>query len=243
LMIVGFLIAIPYSVAGLLGQSKNPLIYIFQSHFGVIAANVLQVVVFLAIFSCVLANMVVATRLTFALSRDRMLPGSSVLGSVNKTTRTPIASILLVAVVGIGVNMLSAGIAANVVSICSVAYYFVYMLTVGAALYAHLTNRIPAHRAGDFTLGRWFIIVAASALLFTIGVGVIALAPQEGHVAARYLLGAEVVGLLWYLLYLRPRLTARKVGIYREIAPADTAGLIAQVAQVAPVAPEQSPGV
>ena len=182
-MIVGFLIAIPYGVADLLGQPKNPLVYIFQSHFGAIAADILQVTVFLAIFSCVLANMVVATRLTFALSRDRMLPGSSVLGSVNKTTRTPIASILLVAAVGIGINMLSAGIAANVVSIASVAYYFVYLLTVGGALYAHLTKKMPGHRASDFSLGRWFITVAVSALLFTIGVVVIALAPQEGHVA------------------------------------------------------------
>jgi hypothetical protein len=65
---------------------------------------------------------------------------------------------------------------------------------------------------------------------------VIALAPQEGHIAARYLLGAEVVGLLWYLLYLRPRLRDRRVGIYREIPSADTTGL------VVPVAAEQSPG-
>src|SRR5579859_7345213 len=111
LMIVGFLIAIPKGVADALGQSQNPLVYIFQTQFGQVAGAVLQVVVFLAIFSCVLANMVVATRLAFALSRDRMLPGSSVLGTVNKTTRTPIASILLVAAVGIGVNLLSAGVA------------------------------------------------------------------------------------------------------------------------------------
>ena len=94
-MIVGFLIAIPHGMANFLGQPKNPLIYIFQSHFGAIPAGILQVAVFLAIFSCVLANMVVATRLTFALSRDKMLPGSALLGRVNGTTRTPIASILL----------------------------------------------------------------------------------------------------------------------------------------------------
>ena len=62
------------------------------------------------------------------------------LGAVNSTTRTPIASIVLVAVVGIGINLLSAGIAANVVSICSVAYYFVYLLTVGGAIYAYMTK-------------------------------------------------------------------------------------------------------
>jgi amino acid transporter len=218
LMIVGFLIAIPHGMADLLGQSQNPLIYIFQSHFGAFAAGVLQVVVFLAIFSCVLANMVVATRLAFALSRDRMLPGSSVLGGVNARTRTPIASILLVAAVGIGINMLSAGIAANVVSICSVAYYFIYVLTVGGAIYAFQKKRIPALRDGDFSLGRWFLPVAAAAFIFASGVIVIALAPQEGHTAARYLLGAEVAGLLWYLLYLRRRLAANTVGVYRTAA-------------------------
>lgn len=215
LMIVGFLVAIPHGVNALLGQSKNPLIYIFESHFGVAAGDVLQVVVFLAIFSCVLANMVVATRLTFALSRDRMLPGSTVLGAVNRTTRTPIASILLVAAVGIGINLLSAGIAANVVSICSVAYYFVYLLTVGGALYAHFSRRMPGHRSGDFSLGRWFLPVALSALAFTVLVVVIALAPQEGHTAGRYLLGAEVVGLVWYVAYVRPRLNAGTVGYQR----------------------------
>jgi amino acid transporter len=217
-MIVGFLIAIPHGLADLLGQPKNPLIYIFRSHFGAIAADILQVVVFLAIFSCVLANMVVATRLAFALSRDRMLPGSALLGRVNATTRTPIASIVLVAVVGIGINLLSAGIAANVVSICSVAYYFVYALTVGGGLYAHLRRRIPGHRTGDFTLGRWFPAVAVAALLYAAGVIVIALAPQEGHTAAVYLAGAEVVGAAWYLLYLRRKITTGAAGVAREQA-------------------------
>jgi amino acid transporter len=215
-MIVGFLIAIPHGTADLLGQPKNPLVYIFQSHFGAIAAGILQVVVFLAIFSCVLANMVVATRLTFALSRDKMLPGSALLGRVNSTTRTPIASILLVAVVGIGINLLSAGVAANVVSICSVAYYFIYSLTVGGAIYAYRKRRMPAHRPGDFSLGRWFVPVAAAAFVYATAVIVIALAPHQGHTAAMYLLGAEVVGALWYLLYLRHRITNQSAGVLRK---------------------------
>jgi amino acid transporter len=215
-MIIGFLIAIPHGLADLLGQPKNPLIYIFQSHFGAVLAGILQVVVFLAIFSCVLANMVVATRLTFALSRDKMLPGSAVLGRVSTATRTPIASILLVAAVGIGINLLSAGIAANVVSICSVAYYFIYVLTVGGAIYAYMKRKIPSHRAGDFSLGRWFVPVAVVAFVYSAGVIVIALAPHEGHTAAIYLLGAEVAGVLWYLLYLRPRIANRSAGVYRQ---------------------------
>jgi amino acid transporter len=228
-MIIGFLIAIPDGIGNLLGQPKNPLVYIFQSHFGVVAADILQITVFLAIFSCVLANMVVATRLTFALSRDKMLPASSLLARVNTRTRTPVASIVVVAVIGIGINMLSAGIAANVVSICSVAYYFVYALTVGGAMYAHVKRRIPAHRGGDFSLGRWFPVVAVAALVYAAGVIVIALAPHEGHIAAVYLAGAEVVGLAWYLLYLRPRIANRTVGAAREQAtePEEPAATVA----------------
>jgi len=213
-MIVGFLIAIPHGMANLLGQPKNPLVYIFQSHFGAVAAGILQVVVFLAIFSCVLANMVVATRLTFAMSRDKMLPGSTLLGRVNATTRTPVASILLVAAVGIGINLLSAGIAANVVSICSVAYYFIYLLTVGGAIYAYRKRTMPMHRPSDFSLGRWFVAVVA--LMYVAAVIVIALAPHEGHTAALYLSGAEIVGVLWYVLYLRPRIADQSVGVLRQ---------------------------
>jgi amino acid transporter len=215
-MIVGFLIAIPHGIGNLLGQPKNPLVYIFQSHFGAVAAGVLQVVVFLAIFSCVLANMVVATRLTFAMSRDKMLPGSTALGSVNTTTRTPIGAIILVAVVGIGINLLSAGIAANVVSICSVAYYFIYALTVGGAIYAYMKRKMPDASPGHFSLGRWFLPIAGVAFAYAATVIVIALAPHEGHTAAIYLFGAEVAGTLWYLLYLRPRITNRTAGVLRR---------------------------
>jgi amino acid transporter len=217
-MIVGFLIAIPHGMGNLLSQPKNPLVYIFQSHFGAVAAGILQVIVFMAIFSCVLANMVVATRLTFALSRDKMLPASGLLGQVNTTTKTPIGSVVLVTVVGIGINMLSAGIAANVVSICSVAYYFIYALTVGGAIFAHVKKKMPAHRAGDFSLGRSFLPVAVTGFVYAAAVIVIALSPHEGHTAALYLAGAEVVGVLWYLLYLRPRITSQAAGVYRQEA-------------------------
>jgi len=104
------------------------------------------------------------------------------------------------------------------VSICSVAYYFVYALTVGGALYAHFKRKIPGHRAGDFTLGRWFPVVAIAALVYGLGVIIIALAPHEGHTAAIYLGGAEIVGLLWYLLYLRPRIAGGTVGVTRKQA-------------------------
>ena len=46
----------------------------------------------------------------------------------------------------------------------------------------------------------------------------LALAPHEGHTAALYLSGAEAAGVLWYLLYLRPRIAARSAGVLRQEA-------------------------
>jgi hypothetical protein len=63
------------------------------------------------------------------------------------------------------------------------------------------------------------------------------LAPQEGHIAAKYLLGAEIAGLLWYLVYLRPRLADNRVGVYRE-ASAGPRGVKAQ--DVSGLAPSPS---
>ena len=69
---------------------------------------------------------------------------------------------------------------------------------------------------------------------------VIALAPQEGHIAAKYLLGAEGAGLLWYLVYLRPRLANNILGVYRGAAP-DTVGVVPQdISGLAP-SPSTSP--
>jgi uncharacterized membrane protein HdeD (DUF308 family) len=64
--------------------------------------------------------------------------------------------------------------------------------------------------------GRWFVPVTVAALTYAAGVIVIALAPHEGHTAAVYLLGAEVVGALWYLLYLRSRIVGKSAGVYRQ---------------------------
>jgi hypothetical protein len=58
--------------------------------------------------------------------------------------------------------------------------------------------------------------VAVAALVYGLGVIIIALAPHEGHTAAAYLGGAEVIGLLWYLLYLRPRIVSGAAGVTRK---------------------------
>lgn len=214
-MIVAFAMAIPHGIGAMLDQPENPLLYIFETQVGHAAASILKAVVFLAIFSCLLANMAVGTRMCFSLSRDGMLPGSSVLSRVNSRTHTPVFSVLLVAVVAFAVNLLSEGIAGRVVAIVSICYYGTYGLTLVAALVASVRGRIPAGIAGGFSLGRWLRPIAIAGLVWAVVIIVDMTVPSVNNVAAEYTIAAEVLGVLWWLLYLRPRLKDGRVGVAR----------------------------
>jgi amino acid transporter len=212
IMITAFMIAIPHGLKALLAQPENALLYIFRSQLGNLATDVLEVVVFIAIFSCLLANMAVAVRVCYSLARDRMLPGSGVLARVGAHTRTPIWSIVLVAVLAFGVNLMSSGVANNVVSIVNVAYYLTYALTMIAALIGLKRKLIPEGLAGGFSLGGWLVPVAWLGLAFSILIIADMTLPEGGHVAAEYGIGAEVIGAIWYFLYVRSRLNDGSIG-------------------------------
>ena len=216
-VVVAFAIAIPAGIKAMLAQPKSPLLYIFQVHFGGVAEDVLAICVFGAVFSCMLANMVVATRLGFALARDNMLPGSRYLAHVPERTKTPVLSIVLCGLVAIGVNVMSQSIANNVVSIVDLAYYSIYFLVIIGVVVALRTNRIPDLPTDGkyFSLGRWLKPIMIVAFLWIIAIMLAGALPQAGHVGFKYLVGAEIIGALWYVFVLRSRLNKRQSGVDR----------------------------
>jgi amino acid transporter len=214
-MIACFAIAIPRGIPALIKQPENPLFYIFTVQVGAVAVAVLKVVVFIAMFSALLANMAVGTRMTFSLARDGMLPGSRALAWVNPRTQTPMVAIVLVAVISFAVNFFSTGIENRVVSITAVCYYGTYALTTLAALWAHSRKRLPETYEGGFSLGRWLVPLASVGIVFAIIIVIDQTVPAVNHITADYTGGALILGVLWWLLYLRPRLNRGEVGIHR----------------------------
>lgn len=214
-MIVCFAIAIPRGIPAMINQPENPLFYIFSIQVGAVAVAMLKAVVFLAMFSALLANMAVGTRMTFSLARDGMLPASRALAWVNPRTQTPMVAIVLVAVISFAVNFLSTGIENRVVSITAVCYYATYALTTFAALWAHSHKRLPETYEGGFSLGRWLVPLACVGIVFAIIIVIDQTVPGVNHITAEYTGGALVLGVLWWLLYLRPRLNKGEVGIAR----------------------------
>lgn len=205
-----FAMAIPGSVEATLGHT-NPIVYLFEQLLGSGLASVLRVVVLISVFSALLANVTVATRMVFSLSRDSMLPGSSFPGRVNERTKTPILAIIVVGLFALIVNFLSSGLITRVAAITAVAYYLVYLLTTLGGLIAERRGKMP-EADGYFSLGRWFRPVGIAAILWSLVIIAYATIPKVNHVAAEYTGYALVIGVLWYVFYLRRKLKDGSAG-------------------------------
>ncbi len=207
-----FAMAIPGSIGATVNANSNPLVAIYQDHFGSVPADVLQVIAFVAMFSALLANITVATRTTFSLARDNMLPFSRVWGRINRHTATPIVTIVAVGVFAILVNLLSGGVVTNVLSVVNIALYITYGSTAVAVLIAHRRGTIPTAPAHHFDLGGKLIPVTVAALVFCLIVLVFFIGPASNHVILRYAIGIEVAGAVWYLAVVRRRLRNGQAG-------------------------------
>ena len=212
--------AIPGSVSGFLDHPENPVFLLVRDQVGSFAKDLMVVVGFASIFACTIANMAVATRMVYALSRDRMLPASNLLATVNEKTGTPIAAIVGVTALAVVLNVLNAGLVAKIFAIVGLGYYFTYLLTLIAAYRAERAGRIPDAPPGVFNLGRWVGPVAAVGAAWAALVIVVLTVPAVNHTTAYYTAGAFAIGALWWVLALRRRLNHGHAGPPESIAVA-----------------------
>ncbi len=210
-------LAIPGPVKDFLAQPENPVIGIVRAHFGNIGALAMLVVAFASIFACLIANMAVATRMIYALSRDHMLPGSKLLMGVSERTGTPVAAIIVVTIVAIAMNLASGGFVNALYSMVGLTYYCTYFLTLVGAYLAHRNNRIPSAPVDAFGLGAWLLPTIGLGVLWTIVVITTFSVPDESHPGAEMTLFMLAVGAAWWVFKLRGDLAAGRAG------PPDTA--------------------
>jgi amino acid transporter len=215
LLTLAYEMAIPHGIAAAVNAPQTPLIYILDTQLGTGVGSLMKAVAFIAILSCVLANMAVATRLVYSLARDQVIPGHRALAVVNKRTGTPIGAVVLIGVFALVFTALSAGLVTRIFSVVIVTYYLVYMLTLISILIGERKRRIP-EAAGTFSLGHRLRPIAIAAIVYTF-LAILALTlPDVNHVSAEYSAGAMAIGAIWWLVYLRRRLSSNAVGPYRR---------------------------
>ena len=208
-----FAMAIPHGIKDTVTQSENPIFYIIATQMGHYTGDFIEVVAFISIFSALLANVTVATRMCFALARDNMLPGSKVLAKVSDRDKVPVYSILLVGLFALVINLLSQGFVTKVLSLVAVAYYATYILTMSAALIGQRRGNIPETASHYFDLHKWLRPMAWIGIIWSLVVVAYGTLPVVNRVAAEYFAFALIIGVAWWAFVLRGRLARGEAGV------------------------------
>jgi amino acid transporter len=236
-----FSMAIPHGINETFNRSDSPLLHVFRTQFGSFTVHFVEVIAFIAMSSVILANVAVATRLIYSLSRDRMLPGWQVLERVNPRTRTPLYVIALVGIIALVINYLSAGIIARVVAIVAVCYYGTYLLTLVATLWGDRKGTIPEGPPGTMNLGKWLRPLSWFGIAFTLVIAGFMTLPKVNHVAGKYTLYALVLGAIWYIVYLRRKIASGEAGVHTTPLAVEESGEEERIAKES-ATPRLEPG-
>ena len=174
LMYIVFVLAIRDSDA-VSANSAAPIEEIINQQLGPVATKIVVAFALTNILACLLSNMLVATRLTYSMARDNMLPFSHVWRHVSVKSKTP-----SYAVIGLGclstLLLLSALVneaAFNyIIGIASLLFFFVYILQTIGLLIGVSKGTIPQAEPGTFDLGRWRLPIYIVALVIFLAVAV-----------------------------------------------------------------------
>lgn len=133
LVLIGFTLAVPSVDAAT--HDPTPLLYIIGSYFPkyVVASALLLVSV--AIFACVLANLTTITRLIWAMARDGKVPASRWLSKVSEH-KVPVNAIWVVIPIT-AVFTFWAQVEVVILALCTFAMYVTYGLVVAACLWGN----------------------------------------------------------------------------------------------------------
>jgi amino acid transporter len=183
ILVAGLILAIPGGHAAFVkaGSPAGGIPFILSANVNVgwIQDIILAFVVF-AFFSCGTAIQAAAARLIYSYSRDGALPGSRTLRKVSANFRTPIAALLVAAVIPALFSLLVHFTPTHPIHIGFITYpaninalfilvsfgvsgiYLSFMMVVFAVLRA----RVKGWRSSGFSLGRWALPVYLGAALY-----------------------------------------------------------------------------
>ena len=214
LMYVVYVLAIKDQDAVAAAQSA-PIEEIITQQVGPVVTRIVVAVALTNIMACILANILVATRLTYSMARDNMLPFSHVWRHVSPSNRTPTYAVLGLFTLST-ILLLSALVSEKVffliMGLSSLAVFATYFLQTVALLIGHRRGTIPAAEPGTFDLGRARMpVYLVGIVAFTLVCAALIFLPQfvnNGYV----FVGLVALAALWAVTGLRKRLANGDAG-------------------------------
>jgi amino acid transporter len=191
-----FVAAIPTSIGDAVTQ-PNTMFWVVEEHLGGFLAAIIKIIAFASLLGCIVANIAVATRLLFSVSRDRLMPFSKQLASVHPRWRTPVVASVVLWAVCMAINIAGGGNIFRITAMAVIAYYLTYACTMIGVMIGHRRRTIPEPPGpGYFSLGNALVPVCVVALLWCVAVIVAYLAPESNHYIIGYFAVALGIGAL-----------------------------------------------
>lgn len=214
LMYIVYVLAIRDTAAVAANQGA-PIEEIINQQAGPVVTKIVVAVALTNILACLLANILVATRLTYSMARDNMLPFSHIWRHVSPKSKAPTYAVL-------GLGVLSALLLCSalvneqafnyIIGIASLLFFFVYILQTVGLLIGYKRGTIPVGEPGTFDLGRWRLPLYVTALVVFLGVAVALLFLPQFTNNKWVFLGIVAIAALWWATGLKARLARGDAG-------------------------------
>lgn len=207
---LSLLLAVPDFGKVINGEDADPVTNVLTNAFGPIGYKIVIGVVLISFLSCTMSLQAAASRLTYSYARDKMLFGHKALAKFNQKRHIPPYALALAGVIPVIIvfaSMLSTNALDKIVSFATLGIYLGFQMVVFAALRARLKGWVPS---GEFTLGRWGMVINVLALAYGVAAMVNMVWPRtpdapwyDNYVVI--LSGALVVGIgLVYMAVAKP---------------------------------------
>jgi amino acid transporter len=204
IMLCAFVLMIP-NMDEAAKQGWNVFFWAMDARVGNFIKLLLYVAIFISQLLCGLATVTSASRMIFAFSRDRGLPGSKALATVSPKYRTPVAAIWTGATLAVlfvwGASLVSvAGTSAYTIVVSStVIFLFLsFSVPIALALFAHGTPKWD--RMGPWDLGPfWFKVSCVLSLISMVLIFFIGIQPPNDWALWIVIAFLVITGLVWIL--------------------------------------------
>ena len=215
---IGYVLAAPNLQEIVDGNDSDPIPSILESSLGTVGSKIFLCVAITAFISCVLSLQAAGSRLLYAFARDRMLPGSSWLAKMSERHSVPANALMVACVIPILICLYVYAFPDQLPRVTAFAVLGIY-IAFQAVVLAALRQRMKGWRpAGDWSLGKWGVVVNVAALCYGIFAMILLLKPPPGTEAfmdkwvVAIGLGSSSASGLLYMAIARPYQYSDDVG-------------------------------
>ncbi len=197
--------------AGAAAGDSNPFIYIISEALGGTFGRVILWLVTFAMFFCGLSSITSFSRMMYAFSRDKGMPGSKHWAEISKKYRTPAKSIWLVVILSFALVLLdyivklinpetTYSTLAFLTAVSVVGLYVSYGIPVYLKLVAEARGHFKPKHFGPWNLGNWSKPINVLCLIWIVFISILMIVPPN-ETAFYALLGMFIILIIMDFAY------------------------------------------